>query len=431
VGAAIQATGLSKRYVLGTRRVGYETLRDRIAGAFTWARRNSEDARFIWALRDVSLEVSRGEVVGIIGRNGAGKSTLLKILAGITEPTYGRAAVRGRVASMLEVGTGFHPELTGRENTLLNGVILGMTRREVVRRFDEIVAFAGIEKFIDTPVKHYSTGMYLRLAFAVAAHLDTEILFVDEVLAVGDAEFQRKCLGKMKEVGSSGRTVLFVSHSIPTVLRLCGRVLLLEGGALVGDGSPHEIAGRYLHPLSGSSAERVWPSPSDAPGDSVARLRAVRVTDQHGQLAATIDITEGVILEGEYWNLEPSLKVTMCFWVMNEDGTCVFCTADFNNLAWWNSPRERGVVRARCRIPGNFLGEGRFFVLAALSTYDPDIVHCNEPDAVTFQVLESASGGSVRGPYSRDWPGIVRPMLEWDISMLAGDKGDGFIVCGR
>ena len=248
---AIQVRGLGKRYTIGggDRRPG-RTLRESISDALAFRGRRAAAAgppdRSFWALKDVDFTVRRGEVVGIIGRNGAGKSTLLKVLSRITEPTEGGADINGRVGSLLEVGTGFHPELTGRENVFLNGAILGMRRTDIARRFDEIVAFAGTERFLDTPVKYYSSGMYTRLAFAVAAHLEPEVLIVDEVLAVGDAAFQRKCMGKMRDVAEGGRTVLFVSHQMAAVQQLCGRVVLLRGGRVEAEGEPLDVIGRYL-----------------------------------------------------------------------------------------------------------------------------------------------------------------------------------------
>jgi len=264
---AIRVEGLGKQYFIGENVGGYRTLRDAVSDAAGWtvdrvARRlpagKVEHRESIWALRDVSFDVRRGQVLGIVGRNGAGKSTLLKLLARVTEPTEGRAEVRGRVGSLLEVGTGFHPELTGRENTFLNGAILGMRRSETAAKFDEIVEFADIGRFIDTPVKRYSSGMYLRLAFSVAAHLEPEILIVDEVLAVGDAEFQRKCLGKMGDVAQRGRTVLFVSHNMSAVLRLTEETLVIDGGRLVlRDRTPRAVD-YYLSSGLAQSGERAW-----------------------------------------------------------------------------------------------------------------------------------------------------------------------------
>jgi len=287
---AVRTENLGKLYRIGDHQRGYKTLREAIASAFsvTFHHLNrtpqssilSPQSDSIWALKDVSLEVKRGEVLGIIGRNGAGKTTLLKILSRITEPTKGWAEIRGRVGSLLEVGTGFHPELTGRENIYLNGAILGMKKGEIDRKFDEIVAFAEIEKFIDTPVKRYSSGMRVRLAFAVAAHLEPEILVIDEVLAVGDAAFQKKCLGKMGNVAKEGRTVLFVSHSLGTVRSLCGRAVLLEEGQKKLDAPVEEVIGWYLFQIESSTGEVLWsPDDEDSPVSPEIRLHAVRLSN--------------------------------------------------------------------------------------------------------------------------------------------------------
>jgi lipopolysaccharide transport system ATP-binding protein len=292
----------------------------------------------IWALKDVSFEVKQGEVVGIIGRNGAGKSTLLKILSRITEPTKGLAEIHGRVGSLLEVGTGFHSELTGRENIYLNGAILGMKRAEINRKFDEIVAFAEVEKFVDTPVKHYSSGMYLRLAFAVAAHLEPEILIIDEVLAVGDARFQKKCLNKMQDVGQAGRTVLFVSHNMPAISRLCERAMLLDEGIILADGLAHEVVSVYLKSENDATAERKWPDLNKAPGSDVVRLRAVRVRIKDGQIANVVDIRQPVRLEMEYEVLKPDHVLMPNFNLFNEDNIWVFTTLD-QDPEWRGRPR--------------------------------------------------------------------------------------------
>jgi len=288
---AIRAHDLSKLYRIGqtaNATYNYQSLREtisnfasRVANSVGFSDSTSGNGKVhpenMWALKDVSFEVKKGDVVGIIGRNGAGKSTLLKILSRITEPTTGHVEVCGRVGSLLEVGTGFHPELTGRENIYLNGSLLGMKKAEIRRKFDEIVAFSEIEKFLDTPVKFYSSGMYVRLAFSVAAHLEPEILLVDEVLAVGDAAFQKRCLGKMNEVGKEGRTVFFVSHSMPAITRLCERVILLDGGRLLQDGRSHQIVSTYLNSGRGTTCQREWVDQTMAPGGDVACLRAVRM----------------------------------------------------------------------------------------------------------------------------------------------------------
>ncbi len=313
---AVRVEGLYKQYRVGRQPQRYATLRDTITNAFRSPIRkihglfsgqsvdgSAGDDEF-WAVKNVSFDIRRGEVVGIIGRNGAGKSTLLKILSRITEPTLGQVALYGRVGSLLEVGTGFHPELTGRENIQLNAAILGMKREELADKFDEIVAFAEVEKFIDTPVKHYSSGMYLRLAFAVAAHLEPEILIVDEVLAVGDAAFQKKCLGKMEGVAKEGRTVLFVSHNMQAVTRLCERVILLDGGAVVGDGPAGQMVTRYLSSNEGSTKLREWDDPVRAPGSGVVRLCAVRARTEDGDTTDLVDIRKPLGVEIEYEVLE-------------------------------------------------------------------------------------------------------------------------------
>ena len=301
-------------YRIGERHAKYRTFRETISGLatapFRAARRLAggngppPSPESIWALRDVSFRVGQGDVVGVIGRNGAGKSTLLKILARITEPTSGSAVIRGRVGSLLEVGTGFHQELTGRENIYLNGAILGMRRREIDSSFDEIVAFAGVEKFVDTPVKHYSSGMYLRLAFSVAAHLDPEILLVDEVLAVGDATFQRKCLEKMEDVGRRGRTVLFVSHNMQAIARLCPRTILLDSGGVAVDGPSHKVVASYLSSDIGTTAERRWSGSRRAPASRAARLVAVRVRSVGGEVTDAPDLRKPIGIEMEFDVLE-------------------------------------------------------------------------------------------------------------------------------
>jgi lipopolysaccharide transport system ATP-binding protein len=416
----IRVNGLGKRYRIGRREASYETLREsltRVMRAPWRAFRGGAGAGAgtVWALRDVSFDVSPGEVLGIIGRNGAGKSTLLKILSRITDPTEGGVDLYGRVGSLLEVGTGFHPELTGRENIFLNGAILGMRRREIRRKFDEIVDFAQIEQFADTPVKRYSSGMYMRLAFAVAAHMDTEILVIDEVLAVGDAEFQKRCLGRLEEVSSRGRTILFVSHSMPTILRLCSRAILLDGGRVVADGRPEEVARRYLQSDDGSPAVRTWSMPRTAPGDDVARLRAVRVLDERGRVADNVDIRKPFSIEVEYWDLQGGSRPTAVLHLVNETGVTLFATNDFNNRTWWETPRSPGLVRATCKLPGNFLAEGQVFVLAALCSYNPNYIHALEKDVVSFNVVDRSQGDGVRGPWVGPWPGVLRPMLEWEV----------------
>jgi lipopolysaccharide transport system ATP-binding protein len=278
-----------------------------------------------------------------------------------------------------------------------------------------------VARFIDTPVKFYSSGMYMRLAFAVAAHLHPEILLIDEVLAVGDANFQKRCLGKIEEFRSIGRTVLFVSHNMASVLRLCQRVILLEGGRLIADGPADQIARRYLQSDTGSPAERVWPDSRKAPGDSVAKLHAVRIRDERGSIAPTLDIRRPFTVEVEYWALEAGSRPTVSIHFVNEEGVSLLVTNDFNNRGWWRTPRERGLVRCTCHVPGNFLAEGQIFVLAAVCSYNPDLVHAFERDVVSFQVVDHSDGDGVRGEYGGVWPGVVRPMLEWDAEPIGAE----------
>ncbi|HSW42535.1 MAG TPA: ABC transporter ATP-binding protein [Patescibacteria group bacterium] len=420
---AIRAQDLGKKYRIGVRRDPYSRLTESLWEALSRPFRKGEESQRgtdFWALRDVSFEVPRGSAVGVIGRNGAGKSTLLKILSRVTEPTVGRAVLHGRVGSLLEVGTGFHPELSGRENIFLSGAILGMRRAEITRQFEAIVEFADIGPFLDTPVKRYSSGMKVRLGFAVAAFLEPEILFIDEVLAVGDAEFQKKCLGKMSEIGQGGRTIIFVSHSVPAILRLCDRAILLDHGRVIADGPTQGVVRAYLESDLGRTSERRWDEPMTAPGDEVARLKSIRVVPVQGGRADEIDITEPIDIEVEYWSASPGdLRPSVNLHFFNDEGVCLFVTNDWNDREWWERPRRSGLFRATCRIPGNFLAEGRIAIMVAVSTYDPTYVHAIERDAVAVQIVDRTSGDGVRGIYPNDWPGVVRPMLEWRVQPTA------------
>ena len=414
---AVQVDNLSKRYTIGARREKHATLRDRlVSGAsrlFGRGTGSEADAtNVMWALRDVSFSVKQGEVVGIIGRNGAGKSTLLKLLSRITAPTHGRIEITGRVSSLLEVGTGFHAELTGRENVYLNGTILGMKRVEVTKKFDEIVAFAGVEQFIDTPVKRYSSGMYLRLAFAVAAHLQPEVLIVDEVLAVGDADFQKKCLGKMEGVADQGRTIFFVSHNMQAITRLCKRVIYLEDGQLRLDGSPHDVVKTYLHSGLGTMAVREWLDPVKAPRGSAARLWAVRVRTEEGQYTDQIDIRKPVGIEIEYEVLQPGRKFRGAIDVYNEEAVLLF-VAHEADPAWRGRIRPPGRYRSIAWIPGNYLAEGTMIVNVSLDAVEPLDYLFKVRQAVAFHVVDTTDGDSARGHYAGPFPGLVRPLLKW------------------
>ncbi|MBN1452601.1 MAG: ABC transporter ATP-binding protein [Anaerolineales bacterium] len=425
---AIRVEHLSKRYRIGLQEEQRDTLaaalldlarrpirnlrRLRRLTAFDDHSPSNDSPDIIWALKDISFEVQRGEVVGVIGRNGAGKSTLLKILSRITHPTDGRVEIHGRVSSLLEVGTGFHPELTGRENVYLNGTILGMRKTEIDHRFDEIVDFSGVEKFIDTPVKFYSSGMRVRLAFSVAAHLEPEVLLVDEVLAVGDARFQKKCLNKMQNVGRQGRTVLFVSHSMPAITRLCKRTILLDEGSVISDGPSPQVVGAYLHSGMGTMAAREWPDLEKAPGNDIVRLCAVRVRSEDGHITDTIDIRKPFGVEIEFEVLQPGHELTPNLHFFNDEGINVFITAEVDP-AWRGQARPVGRYTSTVWIPGNFLAEGTLIVTAAVSTLNPVIVHFHELDVIAFQVIDSLEGDSVRGDWAKHFPGVIRPLLPW------------------
>ena len=370
-----------------------------------------------FALRDVSFDVRAGDRVGIIGRNGAGKSTLLKVLSRITQPTQGRVTLNGRVASLLEVGTGFHPELTGRENILLNGAILGMSRAEINRKFDEIVEFAEVERFLDTPVKRYSSGMYVRLAFAVAAHLEPEILVIDEVLAVGDSAFQKKCIGKMEDVAGQGRTILFVSHNMETVLRLCNRSVLLENGQLRAEGPTDQIVRQYLDTGSGANSHRSWLDRPNAPSGHGVRLRQVFVHDAHGVGRSTFDITARIGVTMEYELGTEGDVFTHSYNFHNEDGINIFNTHDTVSPVR-KDPRRKGIWSTTMWIEGNLLAEGAVVVGVAVIKVEPFTIYFQEVDAVSFMVVDPMRGDSARGAYTLGFPGMVRPLCVWETRQL-------------
>jgi len=420
---AIRVEGLSKRYDIAATRIRHDTLRDQLAsGLRSWLRsggRGRRTTESYWALQDASFEIKHGEIIGIIGRNGAGKSTLLKILSRITEPTRGRAEIYGRIGSLLEVGTGFDLELTGRENVYLNGIILGMRKAEIDRKFDEIVAFAEMEQFIDTPVKRYSSGMRMRLAFAVAAHLEPEIVLLDEVLAVGDARFQKKCLQKMEEVGHQGRTVLFVSHNMPSISRICARTLLFAEGRIVRDGPSSQVIGVYLDSGDGTTAAREWPDPARAPGNRSLRLRGARVRDEDGGVLATADIRRPVGIDVEYDVLRAGVIPLVNVDFYNEEGTLAFGAQD-TDAEWRQRPRAAGRYVSTAWIPGNLLSEGRLFVYVGLCTLNPLVSVHYEQNAVAFHVVDTLDGNSARGDFPGPMPGVVRPLLKWTTRTLAG-----------
>lgn len=411
---AIRVLAVGKQFRIGEARPSFPTLRDALTSAarrvFAPARsRRRRPAEMFWALRNVSFDVEEGEVIGIVGGNGAGKSTLLKVLSRITAPTEGRVEIHGRVGSLLEVGTGFHPELSGRENTFLNGAILGMTRREVERKFDEIVAFAEVDRFIDTPVKHYSSGMYLRLAFAVAAHLEPEILIVDEVLAVGDAAFQKKCLGKMDDVARQGRTVLFVSHNLLAVESLCTRAIRLRAGVLADQGTARDVVARYLRESVAELTERVW-EPMSAPGNELLRLRRAAVRPESGAPSDAIDVRTAFSIEVEYWTFQPGALLSLSLYIYNEQGILVFSAGPLGEA----QPRPAGMHRDQCHVPANLMNDGSYLV--ALVALDREQVIYRHNELLRFDVKDSAEG---RGAWFWEWPGAVRPQLRWDTTQVA------------
>jgi lipopolysaccharide transport system ATP-binding protein len=383
-----------------------------------------DQAGIIWALKDVSFEIKKGEVVGIIGMNGAGKSTLLKILSRITEPTLGRASIRGRVSSLLEVGTGFHPELTGRENVYLNGTILGMRKKEIDLKFEEIVEFSGVEKFIDTPVKRYSSGMKVRLAFSIGAHLEPEIMIIDEVLAVGDVAFQKKCLGKMETIGGEGRTVLFVSHNMSSIARLCPRAILLNNGRLVEDGPCDQVVSKYLAYGMGTVGSREWPTQQDAPGNEVSRLRAIRIRSKEGRVSEVVNIQDPIGLEMEYDVLEPGYLLYPYYNLFNQEGIRVMSVVD-KDPHWNTVCRKPGHYKTTAWIPGNLLSEGTFLVDAAMRAPEPRIRHFHARQTVGFQVVDDLSEGSARAAgFSAKMSAVIRPLLDWETQFNPNGSGN-------
>lgn len=415
---AIRVEGLSKRYSI-KRRERYKTLRESLMEAITSPfRRLSNfcssiiENSYIWALKDVSFEVKRGEVVGIIGPNGAGKTTLLKILSRITEPTEGHAEIHGRVGSLLEVGTGFHPELTGRENIYLNGAILGMRKAEIGRKFDEIADFAEIEKFIDTPVKRYSSGMYVRLAFAVAAHLEPEILLVDEVLAVGDAAFQKKCLGKMDDVAKAGRTVLFISHNMAAINRLCHHGIWLNAGRLQMAGAAEKVIAAYLSTATEAEGERRWENLEEAPGNEKIRLRAVRLLNSNSEVSSTLDRRSSFCVEIEYDILYSFSELRVGFALLTADGVIAFCSHDSEDASWQGKPRDPGSYVSTCTIPGLLLNSGLYTLLITADIPYVELFFWVE-NVLTF-LIEEMSGIYI--PYHDRPPGVMRPSLQWHVS---------------
>lgn len=421
---SIRAENLGKQYRLGQYVSDYQTLRDVLVETAStpvkWLRRDrtqSADAatpQTIWALRNVSFELSRGQVLGVIGRNGAGKSTLLKLLSRVTEPSEGYAEIHGRVGSLLEVGTGFHPELTGRENIYLNGAILGMKRVEIDRKFDEIVSFAEVPDFIDTPVKRYSSGMYLRLAFAVAAHLEPEILVVDEVLAVGDAEFQRKCLGKMSEVAHEGRTVLFVSHNMSAIARLTQDTIVLDQGRIAFSAPTAEAIDFYMTSGIAQAGERLWEDLPRSDVQSEFIPIALRVLDDQGRITNQIFSTKSFIVEFEYELSQDVTGLRTGIYLSTSRGEPVFTSFDTDKQQSYekHGVREAGRYVSRCVFPSDLLNEGRFVLGVNASSFRIKSYFTDEL-ALSFIVDGTGAPGSHWAEQRR---GPLRPALTWEIS---------------
>ena len=374
----------------------------------------------MWALRRVSFEVKQGEILGVIGRNGAGKSTLLKILSRVTAPTSGEARVKGRIASLLEVGTGFHPELTGRENVFLNGAILGMTKAEIRKKLDEIVEFAGVERYMDTPVKRYSSGMYVRLAFAVAAHLEPEILIIDEVLAVGDAQFQRKCMGKMKDVTTrEGRTIIFVTHNMGMITLLCDRAVYLDAGEIAAIAPASEAVTAYYAKGDGPTASRDFTRTGTRVGDDYAQLLECYVKNAAGTISPELDIQDSVIVGLRYKILQ------------EKQFSCAFPYCQLNlysatGESIFESMMPRSVLRdfsvgeytAECEIPAHFLNNETYYIGLAMATCEDGVkVHFFENNVLRFQITERMSESlyQTRNGYGGAIRGVLRPALKWHV----------------
>lgn len=413
----IEAHNISKRYIIDHKKGNAkdtfrELITDGIKNIFSGKKSEEEIAHEeFWALKDVSFQINQGDRVGVIGSNGAGKSTLLKVLSRITEPTQGSVKISGRVASLLEVGTGFHPELSGRENIFLNGAILGMKREEIQRHFDAIVDFAGVEKFLDTPVKRYSSGMYVRLGFAISAHLEPEIMIVDEVLAVGDAEFQRKCLGKMKDASVSGRTILFVSHNLTAVQGLCNKSMFMQKGQLVEMGETSQVLATYLSHVQKTELEAVYSTPEQAPGNDKIRLKSVRILPNYVDSQRHLDVRTSFKVKIEFWNMLDEANLNISLHLNSLTGECIF------NIGTESKAFKKGIVTAECEIPNDFLNDGSYSIsfMVVKDTASPLF---NFEEALIFEIEDYREGMAWYGK----WPGYIRPKIDFPIRQLELDN---------
>lgn len=407
---AIEIRSLGKQYKLVTSQP-YVALRDVIAGSIKkMVNPKNDPVQKIWALKDIDLDIMPGERIGIIGRNGAGKSTLLKIISKITPPTTGHAVIRGRVGSLLEVGTGFHPELTGRENIFLNGSILGLKKFEINKQLDAIIDFSGVEKFIDTPLKHYSSGMQLRLAFAVAAHLEPEILLIDEVLAVGDIEFQKKCIGKMEEVSKQqGRTILFVSHNMSYISGLCDKAILLQNGSMIRSGASSEIINYYVSQII------TYENTSINDGENkIVKLIGIRLVDTAGQTKQSFATNEKIGIEMQYEVIQTGHVLWLGYNIHNKDGVNVFDTHSVNTKQY-SEPHEAGLHIAKAWIPSNLMNTGIYFVSCAIFNHLEQVIHFHEKDIAALHIHDVFDKENARGVSPGEFPGVIRPLLNWEI----------------
>lgn len=418
----ISLRGVGKRYTIRHQvNPGSSTLRAAISnsaraltrGLFTRTRHSPFREDF-WALRDVSFDIQRGERIGIIGRNGAGKSTLLKLLCRITEPTSGEIHLRGRIAGLLEVGAGFHPELTGRENIFLNGAILGMSRSEIRAKFDEIVEFAEVARFLDTPVKRYSSGMYVRLAFAVAAHLEPEILIVDEVLAVGDFAFQKKCLNKMDDAANSGRTIVLVSHNMLSVQNLCTKAVWLQNGCVSQFGDMSEVISSYLQTSLSHTTRRAWADMSTAPGNDMVRITRACIHSDSDRLSDAISIHDSFAIEFVLKNFNAGARLNATLQLHNEHGILLFESAPVTETSWLGRAFPEGSFKYTCRVPGDFLNNGIHRATLIVTRNHDQIVH-KEEDILVFEIVDSIEK---RAGWYGKWDGAVRPILAWETELV-------------
>lgn len=423
---AIKVEKLGKKYILSHRQEEkYEELRDvitsksknllkKIFNPSASASRFRSKYEEFWAVRNINFDVEEGARLGIIGPNGAGKTTILKLLSRITAPSEGKFSISGRVASLLEVGTGFHPELTGRENIYLNGSILGMRKAEIERRFDEIVDFAGIEKFLDTPVKRYSSGMYVRLAFSVSAHLEPDILMVDEVLSVGDYQFQKKCLGRMEKVNREGRTVIFVSHNLIALRTLCNEAILLEKGRLIARGPVDRIIDKYTSELKKNIFCRNWNNEKTAPGNDSAVIRTVRITDGNGNEMDEIYTNTDFYVEISFKTKSDKSFVGLTIILKDSENNIVFSSINNHEKSWYGKPMPSGNYKSTCIVPGNLLND-KFYSLSII------LFGKNFSDArtinnvISFEVTDSVD---VRGDFFGGIGGNIRPLLNWDTEKM-------------